>query len=120
MTEVASVVLFSDDPVRTGAFYRALGVDLEDEHHDGGSVHAAADLGGVHVAVGSGSGNAGSGVPTPGWRASGSTFVGFYVASLDEAVVSVRALGSKMLIGHEVCEWGCRAIAEDPDGRLSR
>ncbi len=98
----------------------ALGVDLEDEHHDGGSLHAAADLGGVHVAVGSGSGNAGSGVPTPGWRASGSTFVGFYVASLDEAVVSVRALGSKMLIGHEVCEWGCRAIAEDPDGRLSR
>ncbi len=51
------------------------------------------------------------------WRTKGSTFVGFYVESLDDTAASLRALGAKILVDHEVREWGCRFIAQDPDGR---
>ena len=40
MTELASVVLFATDPAATAAFYRALGLVLEDEHHGEGPVRA--------------------------------------------------------------------------------
>lgn len=90
---------------------------FEDEDHGDGRLHAAADVRGVHIAVFPCSGASGAGPSAAGWRANGSTFVGFYVPSLDEAVASLRALGSKVLVEHQVCEWGCRAVAEDPDGR---
>ncbi|MGH8989172.1 MAG: VOC family protein [Acidimicrobiales bacterium] len=117
MPEVASIVLFSDDPVHTTAFYRALGMDFEDEVHGDGLLHATTDVGDVHVAVFPGSGRVGPPSSAPGWSNGGSTFVGFYVPSLDEAVASIRALGSKLLVEHQACEWGCRVIAEDPDAR---
>lgn len=51
MTELASLVLFVADLDRAAAFYRALGIDLDDEDHGDGPVHAAADVAGVHVEV---------------------------------------------------------------------
>ena len=69
MTEMASLVLYAADPGSTAAFYRALGLALEDEDHGEGPVHFATELGGA------------------------------------------------TLTAHEQMPWGCRIVAEDPDGR---
>lgn len=114
MIEVASVVLFSADAERTIAFYRALGVPLEAEDHGDGDRHAACDVGPVHLAVLS---SAEGGPGAPRMRANGSTFTGFYVESLDAALSALSAVGATVLVDHQVREWGCRAVLEDPDGR---
>jgi len=112
MTELASIVVFTEYLDRTVAFYRALGVPLEDEDHGDGFVHAAGEMGDVHVAVFPAS------VPgSTGWRAGGSTFVGFWVASLEAAMSALEPLGATVLADHQDCEWGCRIVVSDPDGR---
>jgi predicted enzyme related to lactoylglutathione lyase len=59
--------------------------------------------------------------PTPGRaperRSAGSSFPGVYVESLDDALRQVEAVVAPILTGHEVMPWGCRFVAEDPDGR---
>ena len=112
MTEIASVV-FASDPEKTAAFYRALGVPLADEHHDDGPVHQAGGLEGVHVAVYP----AESPGRAPGRRAGGSVFVGFYVESLESVHNELRRQGAPLIHAHEEMPWGCRPVAEDPDGR---
>ena len=113
MTEMASLVLYAADPGTTAAFYRAIDVELGDEDHGGGPVHLATELGPVHFAI----------YPTeaPGRarerRSGGSFFPGFYVASLDRAVAALARAGAAVLAGHEQMPWGCRVVAEDPDGR---
>ncbi|HTX00872.1 MAG TPA: VOC family protein [Acidimicrobiales bacterium] len=114
MAEVSSIVLFSNDPDRTIAFYRSVGVDFEEEDHGDGLIHAATDVGDIHVAVFPGHGEAAS----PGWRAAGSTFVGFYVDSLEQTLGALRRLGAAFLVDHQVREWGCRVVVLDPDGRV--
>jgi predicted enzyme related to lactoylglutathione lyase len=113
VTEVASIVLLTEHPEQTVAFYRALGIPLSDEDHGDGVAHAAADVGGVHVAV------IASSVPgnSPGWHVGGSTFVGFWVPSLENVRTDVEALGASVLLDHQTCEWGCRVVVADPDGR---
>jgi lactoylglutathione lyase len=115
MTEVASIAVFTEHLAETTAFYRALGLRLEDEDHGDGAVHAAVDVAGVHVAVFPASGA--SGIVAPGWRAGGSTFVGFWVPSLEAAVRAARATGADVLVEHQDREWGCRSVVTDPDGR---
>lgn len=113
MTEIASLVLFAADVDKTAEFYRALGLDLEHEDHGLGPVHFALELGGVHFAI----------YPTeaggraPARRAAGSSFPGFYVQALDDVTESLRSMGATVLTEHEQMPWGCRVIAEDPDGR---
>jgi hypothetical protein len=41
MTEMVSLVLFAAYPTATAAFYRCLGLDLENEHHGEGPEHYA-------------------------------------------------------------------------------
>jgi len=113
MAEVSSIVLFSPQPDRATAFYRSVGVEFEEEDHGDGLIHAAADVGDVHVAVFS----APHGGVAPGWRAGGSTFVGFYVDSLDDTLAELRRMDATLLVDHQVREWGCRVVFEDPDGR---
>ena len=76
-------------------------------------MHAAADLAGVHVALypAHAPGRA------PSRRAAGSTFAGLYVASLDDALAATLQVGAPLSSGHEKMPWGCRFVAEDPDGR---
>lgn len=113
MVEMASLVLFTSHVDRSVAFYRAIGIPLEDEDHGEGPVHAAAEVAGVHVAVYAAS--------TPGRhparRTGGSDFPGFYVAALDEVVAAVTSLDAPVLSGHESMPWGCRVVVGDPDGR---
>ena len=110
---MASVVFFSGQLERCTAFYKALGVPLQDEDHGDGFAHAAADLGGVHVAVfpAVGDGRA------PAHRAAGSTFLGFWVSSLEAALDALRPFGAEVVQEHQVREWGCRVVVADPDGR---
>ena len=69
MTELSSLVLFTGNIEQARAFYRAVGLNLDDEDHGDGPLHYATDISGVHYAE------------------------------------------------HQVRDWGCRAIVEDPDGR---
>ena len=113
MTELASVVLFATDPTATAAFYRAIGVVLEDEHHGEGPIHFATELGPVHFAI--------YPAETPGRspqrRHGGNVFPGFYVDSLEHVVSAVLETGAPILAEHEQMDWGCRVLVEDPDGR---
>ncbi|MGO9344380.1 MAG: VOC family protein [Acidimicrobiales bacterium] len=113
MPDVSSIVLFSAQPDRTIAFYRSVGIEFAYEDHGDGLLHAAADVGDVHVAVFS----ALEGGVAPGWRAGGSTFFGFYVDSLEETLAMMSQMGATVLVGHQIREWGCRVVVEDPDGR---
>lgn len=112
MVEMASLVLFSAAMDETVAFYRAVGLEMEEEDH-GDAVHFAADVDGVHFAV------FGATVPgqAPAWQHAGSMFAGFYVTSLADTVAVLRARGAPILVGHQVRPWGCRAVVTDPDGR---
>jgi lactoylglutathione lyase len=113
MTEMASLVLFAASPTVTAAFYRALGMELADECHGDGPVHFATELGPVHFAI--------YPAEAPGRarerRRGGSLFPGFYVGSLDRAAGALAEVGAPVLTGHEQMPWGCRIVAEDPDGR---
>jgi lactoylglutathione lyase len=113
MTLFGALVVYAADAAKTAAFYRAIGVDLEDEDHGEGTVHFATDLGGVHFAV--------YPAQEPGRalarRAAGGSFPGFYVTSLDQVTAALAELGAPVLQAHQEMPWGCRILAEDPDGR---
>jgi lactoylglutathione lyase len=113
MTEMASLVLYAADPGTTAAFYRAIDLELGAEDHGEGPVHLATELGPVHFAVypAEAPGRAGE------RRSGGSFFPGFYVESLDRAVEALARVGAPVLTEHEQMPWGCRVVAEDPDGR---
>ena len=110
---MASLVLFASDVDEAARFYRAVGIPLEHEDHGEGPTHFAAELGGVHFALyaATGPGRA------PERRSAGASFAGVYVASLDDTLREVTALGAPLLSRHEVMPWGCRFVVEDPDGR---
>jgi lactoylglutathione lyase len=113
VTEIASLVLFAADVGKTAEFYRAVGLELEDEDHGEGPVHFAVEVGGVHFAI----------YPTEvsgraaARRTAGSSFPGFYVQALDDVTASLRRMGATVLTEHEQMPWGCRVVVEDPDGR---
>jgi lactoylglutathione lyase len=113
MTEFGALVVYGADAAKTAAFYRAVGLDLADEDHGEGPVHYAADIGGVHFAI----------YPAhepgraPARRVAGASFPGFYVTSLDRVTAELAYLGAPVLQAHQQMPWGCRILAEDPDGR---
>lgn len=113
MTQMASLVLYAASPAATAAFYRALGLELEHEDHGEGPVHFATEAGPVHFAIYP-AGASGRAAPR---RSAGSLFPGFYVESLDDAVKALAAAQAPVLSSHEHMPWGCRVMAEDPDGR---
>jgi lactoylglutathione lyase len=104
MTEMASLVLYAASPPATAGFYRTLGLQLEDEDHGEGPVHFA-----IYPAQAPGRATE--------RRSGGSSFSGFYVESLDQVAEALARAGAQMLTGHQQMPWGCRVVAEDPDGR---
>jgi catechol 2,3-dioxygenase-like lactoylglutathione lyase family enzyme len=115
MTQIASLVLFANDLDATAAFYRAAGLTLEDEHHDDGPVHVAAELAGVHFAIYAA--DHGIAATAGTWRAAGTSFPGIFVESLDSVTVALAGLGAPLLAAHQTRPWGCRIVVQDPDGR---
>ena len=95
MTEMASLVLYAASLPATAAFYRALGLELEDEDHGEGPAHFATELGPVHFAIypAEAPGRAGE------RRSGGSVFPGFYVESLDRAAEALAQAGARVLTG---------------------
>jgi lactoylglutathione lyase len=113
MAEFGALVVYAADPAKTAAFYRALGVDLADEDHGEGPVHFATDLGGVHFAIYP----AHEAGRAPARGGAGASFPGFFVTSLDRVTTALADLGAPVLQAHQEMQWGCRILAEDPDGR---
>ena len=136
-----ALVLHTTRSKETVAFYRAIGMPLEEERHDDGPVHWACELGPVHFAVfdvgspgaraeganGAGPGAAGAGMGaagagagngrSPGRRQAGATQLGFQVSDLRAAVDALREGGAAVLQEPEEVSWGHRAVIADPDGR---
>jgi len=111
--DVGALILFTGEIERTVAFYREIGVPLEEEQHEDTPVHYACDVGGVHVAIHEvGPGRA------PQWRSGGSDYFGFAVSSLADAVAAARGTGARIRQEPEEFPWGPRALVEDPDGRV--
>ena len=113
MAEIAALVLFAADLTATSEFYQAIGLELEEELHEEGPVHLAVELGDVHFAIY----EAAKTGRAPDRRAAGDTFPGFYVDSLDEVTTALQRIGAPILAEHDDMPWGCRIIAQDPDGR---
>jgi len=111
-SELGALVLFTDRLAEVAAFYRALGVPLEDEAHEDGPVHMACDLGSVHFAVFQGSAGR-----APGFRTGGGTMPGFSVQSLQDALGRVQTLGAEIVEAPTDYPWGKRFLVSDPDGR---
>jgi MerR family transcriptional regulator, thiopeptide resistance regulator len=112
--QFSSLVLFTGHIDQARAFYRAVGLQLHDEDHGDGPLHYATDINGVHFALYDAPD---SRERAPQWREAGSSFPGFYVTSLDDTVAALTALEASVLAAHQVRDWGCRAVVEDPDGR---
>jgi lactoylglutathione lyase len=112
--QFSSLILFTGRIEQARAFYRAVGLQLHDEDHGGGPVHYATDISGVHFAIYDTKDSPGR---APQWREAGSSFPGFYVTSLDDAMAALTAQGAPVLRAHQAMDWGCRAVVEDPDGR---
>jgi Glyoxalase/Bleomycin resistance protein/Dioxygenase superfamily len=90
MTELSSHVLFTGHIEQARLFYRTVGLSLDDEDHGDGPVHYATEISGVHF-------GAFDAKPASGralrWRDAGSSFTGFYVASLDDTIAALTAQG---------------------------
>lgn len=110
---VDALIVFSPQPTETVAFYRAIGVPLEDEIHGDGPLHWACELGPVHLAIYEAEGG-----HAPGRRRGGATQLGFQVGdALEAAVEAGVAAGGTLLQPPEDAPWGRRAVLADPDGR---
>ena len=94
MTELSSLVLFTGNIEQARAFYRAIGLNLDDENHGDGPLHYATDISGVHFALFDAKPASGR---APQWRRAGSSFPGFYVTSLDDTVAALTTQGAPVL-----------------------
>lgn len=112
--DLGALILFSNAIEKTVAFYRAIGVPLEEEKHDDeGPLHYACELGSTHMAIhAAGEGRAAE------WRSGGSSYFGFAVDSLKVAVEAARRTGARVVQEPEEYPWGPRSLVEDPDGRV--
>lgn len=108
---IDAAIFTAADPVKTTAFYRALGLPLEEERHDDGPPHFACDVGGAHIAVY----GAAKGRSRPARKHA--AMLGFRVESLAKTLASLRRAGAKVLVEPQTVPWGRRAIVGDPDGR---
>ena len=96
------------------AFYRAIGVPLQEERHGAdGPLHHACDLDGVHIAVFAAPGQG----EAPGIGQPGGSFAGFAVESVEAAVEAAVGVGATVLQAPDDYPWGRRAVLRDPDGR---
>lgn len=111
---IDALILHAREPARTVAFYRALGLALEEEHHGDGPVHWACDQGGAHIAVfpADVSGLSAADLSAPGLK------FGLRVRSVDEAMAAGVAAGGTIARPADTAPWGRSGVLRDPDGRL--
>jgi lactoylglutathione lyase len=101
------LVLKTPQVDRMLAFYRTLGIELNEEKHGTGPVHYAGKVGDTVLEI----------YPLPpGSTSDATTRLGFIVASLTAVVDAFREFGL-VLTEPKMSTWGVRAVVRDPDGR---
>lgn len=111
---VSAIVLWTARLRETTTFYQALGLPLEEVHHDDGPSHWQCDVAGVHFALyEQDEGDS----PPPEYRSAGASLLGFDVDVLDDVYLAAKSVGARVLIRPEDVPWGRRAVVLDPDGR---
>ncbi|HLF05652.1 MAG TPA: VOC family protein [Thermoplasmata archaeon] len=116
VTRLGVTILFTDRPARMVGFYRAIGVPLVEETHEGGPLHWACDVRGIHFAIFASRARRNTRQASR-HRSPGSTMIGVYVDSLPKALRAVRRLRARVVRGPERRPWGRRIVVLDPDGR---
>lgn len=111
--DVGALILFSNQLPEVVRFYRAIGLELEPERHEEGPIHYVSELGPTHFAVFEGPPG-----EAPEFRTGGSTFPGFAVDSLEEALSGAKSFGARVVQEPTEYPWGRRALVVDPDGRV--
>jgi lactoylglutathione lyase len=114
MTEptIGLIVLRSGSVEASLAFYRAIGLSFIEEKHGSGPVHYSCVLGPTVIEI-----YPGEAQEPQDYRGSGSTLLGFKVASLDAVLDTMKMMGAPVLTAPKRSAWGRRAIVQDPDGR---
>lgn len=109
--ELSLVVLRTADVLKTLLFYRAFGLEFEQECHGQGVIHYACTLGTstieIYPLI---DGSAQSPVQ------SGATMLGFKVANIDAVLTKLQKIGT-VLPTRESTSRGRRVVLNDPDGR---
>ncbi len=101
------IVIRCEDIDASAAFYRIVGLEFEKHRHGTGPEHYAASDGLWTFELYPASAK---------FPASGSTRIGFAVASCDEVADQLRTAGFSLEAGPADSPWGRRAVAQDPDG----
>ncbi len=113
VTDVGALILFTDKLEALVEFYTAIGVPLELEQHDDGPLHHACELGLTHFAIFESSSGAAA-----EFRSGGSSFPGFTVNSLEDALEAAKSVNPEVIQQPTEYPWGWRALVKDPDGRV--
>ena len=103
------IVLYSPDIDRLRAFYTLLGLELEQEQHERGPLHYAAQAGETVVEIYPQSAVANADVSA--------IRLGFDVAWIDAVLDSLLSAGGKLVTGPQETQRGIVAVIRDPDGR---
>jgi catechol 2,3-dioxygenase-like lactoylglutathione lyase family enzyme len=112
MLSFKSIVLVSENPEVTAAFYRdALGIPLESEQHRGTLRHYAAMVGQEHFAI-----HAREGFWLPAAPGGEGTIVSFTVEDLDGMIAQLHARGIPIAAQTKIGPMRFLAV-RDPDGR---
>lgn len=103
------IVLKTTRPDELAKFYEQLGVKFEHHRHGTGPLHYAATVDKVIFEI--------YPLPKDKDRADDTLRLGFYVNDLDNVILKVRNLGTRIVKEPAMTEWGYTAIVEDLDGR---
>jgi predicted enzyme related to lactoylglutathione lyase len=112
MPQLNLVVLRTADIINSLLFYRTLGLEFEQECHDGGVNHYACTLGDTVIEIYPGSDGS---APRP--LQGGATMVGFGVENLDDVLASLQKISEIELPIIQSTSQGRRVFLLDPDGR---
>ena len=109
---IGAIVLWTSRLNEMVAFYKAIGLPLEEEDHGEGPLHFACELGATHFAIFEA--KQGDAVSR---GTGGCTMIGLQVSNVDEAYAIAKSLGAATVWEPRDMPWGRAAQVLDPDGR---
>ena len=107
MAKLSLLVLRCADLTASVAFYRALGLDFQEEQHGNGPQHFACEEDGFVFELY-------PSIPFAATKDSQSR-LGFRIASVESAQQNLKEIGIEATLKDS--SWGARLILQDPDGR---
>ncbi|OUL26205.1 hypothetical protein BV378_13375 [Nostoc sp. RF31YmG] len=110
--ELSLVVLRTANVLKTLLFYRAFGLEFEQECHDRGVIHYACTLGTSTIEIYPGSDGS---APKP--VQGGATMLGFKAANIDVVLTKIQEIENTVLPAIQSTSRGRRVVLTDPDGR---